>query len=154
MSSLNLHLFPQALEALTHKDQLRSQLAKQSSLTEEEQDSKTMADLRSQFDSLQLQLTEHENNTQTLTEKLNESNVGRVSLCIIVTLCCWLLYLPCLTSIGAFGTSRQGVRADKASKSVSALNEPRSCVVSIGTGQEVQRDCPVSQHAKDAGHKE
>ena len=105
------------MEALTHKDQLRSQLAKQSSLTEEEQGSKTMADLRSQLDSLRLQLAEHESNTQALTEKLNESNVGGVSLGIIVTCYCWLLYLPSLTSIGAFGTSRQGVRADKASKS-------------------------------------
>ena len=116
LSSLDLHLFPQALEALTHKDQLRSQLAKQSSLTEEEQDSKTMADLRSQLDSLQLQLAEHESNTQALTEKLNESNVGEVSLGVIVTCYCGLSYLPPFTSIGAFGTSRQGVGADKASK--------------------------------------
>ena len=77
-----LYLFPQALEALTHKEQLRSQLAKQSSLSEEEQDSKTMADLRSQLDSLQLQLTKHESNTQALTEKLTESNVCETSLCL------------------------------------------------------------------------
>ena len=78
------------MEALTHKEQLRSELAKHSSLSEEEQDSKTIADLCSQLDSLQVQLTKRESSNQALTEKLTESNVRgslylSVSLLLVVT---------------------------------------------------------------------